>query len=276
MIRRSLAVIVLLAGAGVVAGQSVAAGAPPAPAAEAAATTPVPAAAPLAARVAVFRRPLPYVNGMPLLPNVPGVKLTPPESGWPASLEELRALLAARKRGSGVAVAELTTSGVVGAEGVQVFAEAGGGSVEIKRIGNSFEVKLPRSAKSMTLPAKPSTTVFGGKDEMVYLALTFLPPAEVDNATIVINNTRPPDIVKRVDAKLPPAAQADRVGGSVVLQARIERDGSVSSAAVVSAPREDVGAAASEAVKQWRFVPAKVNGQPVVAYLNVTMWMQLE
>lgn len=229
------------------------------------------AAEPLAARVAVFRRPLPYVNGVQLQPSIPTQQITAPAGGWGTTLEEIRSKIQGRKLGSGTAVAEILPVDAIGAEGRQVFAAMAGGAVEFHRVDNGIAVKLPQASKSITLPAATGTHVFTGKDEMVYLAITFVPATEIDRSVVVINNVRPPDVLQRVDAKMPAAAQEERVGGVVVLQARIEPDGHVSSAAVITAPRPDLGAAASEAVKQWKFSPTKKDGQPVVAYLSVTM-----
>jgi len=61
-------------------------------------------------------------------------------------------------------------------------------------------------------------------------------------------------IVRRVDPIYPPLAQRENIQGSVVLQARIDKEGSVQSVQVVSGPAV-LTSAALEAVKQWRFKP---------------------
>lgn len=252
MIRRSLAVIVLLSAAAAQA-----------------------ADAPLAARVVVFKRPLPYVNGVPVTPAVPSQLIAPPAGGFGDSLETIRAAIVARKDGGGVAVAEIVNTGPIGAEGLQIFVPGAGGAVSFRRDEEGIHVTLPQPAKPAVIPAKRSTSVFAGKDEMVYVAVTPMPLDKLDHSVVVVNAVRPPGVLRRVEPKMPEAAQADRVGGSVMVQARIEPDGSVSSAAVVSAPRPDLGEAATAAVKQWRFAPTRSGGEPVTAYLNVTMYFQV-
>lgn len=82
-----------------------------------------------------------------------------------------------------------------------------------------------------------------------------------------------PRAVKRTMAKpkYPRQGAAMRRGGTVVLQARIERDGTVSSATVVSAPDElGFAEAAIAAVKKWRFEPATYHGEPVPVLFPVS------
>lgn len=68
----------------------------------------------------------------------------------------------------------------------------------------------------------------------------------------------------------PLLAQRMKVEGSVVLQARIGKDGSVQSVQVVSGP-DILARAAMEAVSQWRFKPSYKAGRPVPADTRVTV-----
>jgi TonB family protein len=61
-------------------------------------------------------------------------------------------------------------------------------------------------------------------------------------------------VVRPVEPIYPLLAQQENVQGSVVLQARIDKDGNVQALQVVSGPAI-LTAAALEAVKQWRFKP---------------------
>lgn len=77
---------------------------------------------------------------------------------------------------------------------------------------------------------------------------------------------------KIVDVKpvYPAEAQAARVQGVVVIEARIAPDGTVQDAKVLrSIPLLDDAAMA--AVKQWRFTQTLVNGQPVPVIMTVTV-----
>ena len=85
---------------------------------------------------------------------------------------------------------------------------------------------------------------------------------------------RPP--LKIVDAKpvYPDTARAGNVEGVVILDVRISGDGSVEDARVVrSIPMLDDAAIA--AVRQWRFEPTLLNGEPVDVVMTVTVDFRL-
>ena len=65
-------------------------------------------------------------------------------------------------------------------------------------------------------------------------------------------------------------ALAARVQGVVILEVRIDRDGSVADARVLrSIPLLD--AAAIEAVRQWKYQPTLLNGAPIDVLMTVTV-----
>lgn len=64
--------------------------------------------------------------------------------------------------------------------------------------------------------------------------------------------------------------------GVVPIEAIIARDGSVASARVLSAQvHPDFAAAALDAVRQWRFTPTLLNGEPVEVVMNVSVTFRL-
>jgi TonB family protein len=69
-------------------------------------------------------------------------------------------------------------------------------------------------------------------------------------------------LIHRKDAEYPKIAKQTGARGTVTLTATIGKDGNVKSVKVVSGHPMLVGAA-SEAVKQWRYRPTLLNGQPV-------------
>lgn len=76
--------------------------------------------------------------------------------------------------------------------------------------------------------------------------------------------------VRDVKPEYPPIALAAGVQGIVAVEVRIEPDGTVGTANVVrSIPLLDQ--AALDAVKQWRFKPTLLNGQPVAVMMTVTI-----
>lgn len=77
-------------------------------------------------------------------------------------------------------------------------------------------------------------------------------------------------LLKRVEPAYPPAMQAARVEGTVVLDATIERDGSVGDVKVLKSSGPMFERAAVEAVKQWRYSPIPFEGLLTVT-VNFTL-----
>ncbi len=74
----------------------------------------------------------------------------------------------------------------------------------------------------------------------------------------------------KVEPQYPPAARAARIQGSVVLKAVIGKDGRVDDLQVVSG-HPMLAQAALGAVKQWRYKPYYLNGQPVAIDTTITV-----
>lgn len=81
----------------------------------------------------------------------------------------------------------------------------------------------------------------------------------------------PPAKIKDVRPIYPPAAVAERRQGVAILEVRIDENGDVSEARVVRSIGEDLDAAATDAVLQWRFTPTKLNGRAVPLLMTVTV-----
>jgi len=77
-------------------------------------------------------------------------------------------------------------------------------------------------------------------------------------------------LIHDVKPVYPPIAKAARVSGSVVLQATISKDGSIENLRVVNGHPMLVQAAL-DAVKQWRYKPYVLNGEPVEVETQITV-----
>jgi protein TonB len=77
-------------------------------------------------------------------------------------------------------------------------------------------------------------------------------------------------LIHRVEPTYPPLAQQARIEGAVVLTALIDKGGNVQRLNVVSGHPLLVPAAIA-AVKQWRYKPLLVNGQPIEVETTVTV-----
>ena len=87
-------------------------------------------------------------------------------------------------------------------------------------------------------------------------------------------DVRPPVKVKDVVPVYPDLARISHVQGAVVLECVIEADGSVTSIRVVQGtPLLDE--AAVSAVRQWRYRPTYLNGEPIAVIMNVTVEFRL-
>ena len=85
---------------------------------------------------------------------------------------------------------------------------------------------------------------------------------------------RPPAKIVNADPVYPPEAREARVQGVVILEVTLSRTGEVSDVEVLrSVPLLDEAAVA--AVRQWRYEPTLVDGEPVSILMTVTMSFQL-
>jgi TonB family protein len=81
-------------------------------------------------------------------------------------------------------------------------------------------------------------------------------------------------LVHRVEPDYPEAARREQMQGPVVLDVRTDRDGAVAEVKVISGQRL-LADAAIAAVKQWRFRPRRVKGEPVEMQTQVTLNFRL-
>ena len=78
------------------------------------------------------------------------------------------------------------------------------------------------------------------------------------------------NLLHQVQPQYPPIARAARVSGAVVIKATIGKDGSMQDLQVVSGHPMLVQSAL-EAVKQWRYKPWVLNGEPVTVETVITV-----
>jgi len=77
-------------------------------------------------------------------------------------------------------------------------------------------------------------------------------------------------LVRRIQPTYPPLAKQARIAGAVVLQAEISKDGSIQNLHVISGHPMLVPSAI-EAVKQWKYRPYILNGEPVEVETTITV-----
>jgi TonB family protein len=98
--------------------------------------------------------------------------------------------------------------------------------------------------------------------------LTF---ADVDTEPKAISDSR-------VQPAYPESARSAGISGAVVLEAVIDEDGRVREIEVIKSPDggTSLARAATEAVRQWRYEPATVDGQAVAVVAKITVRFHLE
>ena len=77
-------------------------------------------------------------------------------------------------------------------------------------------------------------------------------------------------LIKKVQPAYPPLARQARIQGQVLLQAQISKDGSIENLSLISG-HPMLAPAAIEAVKQWRYKPYMLNGEPVAVDTQVVV-----
>jgi protein TonB len=77
-------------------------------------------------------------------------------------------------------------------------------------------------------------------------------------------------LIRKIQPAYPPLARQARIQGSVLLQAEISKDGSIQNLRLISG-HPMLAPAAIEAVKQWKYRPYILNGEPVEVETQITV-----
>lgn len=86
----------------------------------------------------------------------------------------------------------------------------------------------------------------------------------------------PPRILHRVKPEYPQSLKDAGLTGTVRLIATIQTDGTLGGARAVHSPHPEMTAAARRAIEQWRYQPARLNGEPVPVSTTITFNFELE
>jgi protein TonB len=95
------------------------------------------------------------------------------------------------------------------------------------------------------------------------------PPVSAER-TVRLSHMSEGDLVRKVVPAYPPLARNARIQGTVVLQAMIGKQGTIEDLRLVSG-HPMLATAAIEAVRQWRYRPYVLNGQPVEVETQITV-----
>jgi len=82
-------------------------------------------------------------------------------------------------------------------------------------------------------------------------------------------------LIYKVEAEYPEEARRARIEGVVILEAVINIDGTVGEIEIIRSAHKSLDEAAIKAVKQYRFIPGKINGKPVRTFFTVSITFTL-
>ncbi|HKW32810.1 MAG TPA: TonB family protein [Candidatus Acidoferrum sp.] len=143
--------------------------------------------------------------------------------------------------------------------------------------GRDFTLVSPRAGAGTTASASNSEALVAptiGEAPLstdVPLRSNLPSPAAPTERTLPIGgDVQPARLIRAVLPAYPPLAKSNRVVGDVTLDALIDASGNVRDVNVISGPtflRE----AAKAALKQWKYEPARLDGQPTAMHLTVTV-----
>jgi TonB family protein len=88
-------------------------------------------------------------------------------------------------------------------------------------------------------------------------------------------DVRQAKLISHIDPVYPTLARNQRISGSVVIDALIDANGRVTTMKVVSGPTL-LHQSAMDALKQWKYQPAMLNGTPVSMHLSVAIQFRLQ
>jgi TonB family protein len=125
-------------------------------------------------------------------------------------------------------------------------------------------------------PAPTQAPAAAAQSQSAAAAPAAAAPAAVQRGDLVDSPDTDVEAIFTPKAAYPPLARRQRVGGVVILRALIGENGTVQEVQVLRGVKPDLGldAAATTAVKEWRFRPATKGGVPVKVWKTITIPFQ--
>jgi protein TonB len=125
-------------------------------------------------------------------------------------------------------------------------------------------------ATGNTLHGQPSPTASDPAEAKPYKADRYVAASQINELPSVEGR---PDSLRPF---YPEAARQRGVQGDVVLRLLIDADGSLAKVDVIGDPGAGLGAAGARAIRQFRFRPGRVGGQPVATTITYTLHFVLD
>jgi len=204
----------------------------------------------------VFTQPLEIPKELPKVEPVPTkdavLDLTPSAEPVPATTADVGGVAGGVPGG----VAGGQVGGVVGGEvGGQVGGVVGGKlGGEVGGTGTGNEGTGSGGTEAPAVPA---------------------PEPSPDTPMRVGGSVKAPVVVHRSEPEYTESARSARITGVVIVEAIIDKEGNVDQARVLKGLSMGLGESAVKAVRQWKFKPGTLNGEPVATIFNLTVNFKL-
>jgi TonB family protein len=89
-------------------------------------------------------------------------------------------------------------------------------------------------------------------------------------------NVQAAHLISQVKPEYPEALQKQGIEGTVILRAVIGTSGQILSLSPFSDPEPALTKAAMDAVRQWKYTPTLLNGEPVEVETTITVGFRLD
>lgn len=134
----------------------------------------------------------------------------------------------------------------------------------------AFNVQ-PESKVDRGLILKLDNVEQQGNDQVVTAQRSAFPQNSDTRHLRVSGEVEQSNLTKKVQPVYPTSAKAAGVQGTVLLDMEISAEGVPQEIRVISSPSDDLTESSLEAVRQWRYRPTLLNGNPVAVVAEVTI-----